>query len=159
VLVYICRKVCRRWLTFRTARGGTTATLGHTLDRLRSFQRLDGAVQLDWADLAAVPNNGGVSNLVLLCERHHHAHHEAEFSITPLGHGRFRFLRHDGRVLPDHVDPADLGDIDIPIDTEHSDIPDNAATTRWTGEQLDHPWAIAVLADRRQRERERERAS
>ena len=49
-----------------------------------------------------------LANLLLLCEAHHRSHHDGQFRITALGRGRFRFLRHDGRVLPDHVDPSRL---------------------------------------------------
>jgi hypothetical protein len=46
-----------------------------------------------------------LANLVLLCRKHHHAHHDGEFLIVSLGRGRFRFLRADRRELPQHVDP------------------------------------------------------
>ena len=93
------------------------------------------------------------NNLVLLCSRHHHTHHDGEFQITPLKHGRFRFTRADGSVLTEHIDPAEFIDTDTPLEHEHTDVTDDAATTRWDGERLDRPWAIAVLAQRRQRHR------
>ena len=48
-----------------------------------------------------------LANLVLLCARHHHTHHDGVFRIVPLGQGRFRFIRADGHLLPEHVDPAE----------------------------------------------------
>ena len=47
-----------------------------------------------------------LANLVLLCAARHRAHHNGKFRIQRLGRGRFRFLRADGRLLPDHVDPG-----------------------------------------------------
>jgi len=66
---------------------------------------------------ATAPNN-----LVLLCSRHHHTHHDGEFQITPLKHGRFRFTRADGSVLTEHIDPAEFIDTDTPLEHEHTDV-------------------------------------
>ena len=90
-----------------------------------------------------------LANLVLLCERHHHAHHDGEFSIVPLGPGRFRFLRSDGRELPARVDPATLITTSTPIEDEHAGVAPAAATTRWDGQRMDRHYAVAVLAERR----------
>jgi hypothetical protein len=92
-------------------------------------------------------------NLVLLCARHHHAHHDGGFSIASLGGGRFRFLRADGRELEQIVDPARLADRAGPLEAEQADVAAAAATTRWTGDRLDRSWAVAVLAERRYRAR------
>jgi hypothetical protein len=88
-----------------------------------------------------------MANLVLLCRRHHHAHHDGEFRIVADGRGQFRFLRPDGRELPRHVDPAARPDATTPIEAEHADVRPDAATTRWDGRPLDRHYAIAVLAD------------
>jgi len=65
--------------------------------------------------------HGGPTNLaklvLLLCAGHHRAHHDGEFRIQPLGRGRFRFLRADGRLLPDHVDPGQLTQDPTPVET------------------------------------------
>jgi hypothetical protein len=92
-----------------------------------------------------------LANLVLLCLAHHHAHHDGEFSITPLSGGAFRFIRGDGRVLADHIDSAALVDTDRPLEDEHLDIADDAATTRWDGSRLDRAYAVAGLAEARSR--------
>jgi hypothetical protein len=93
-----------------------------------------------------------LKNLVLLCRRHHHAHHDGEFAIERDSPGRFRFTRPDGTELLQHVDPASHIGTDQPLEHEHHDVAKDAATTRWTGEPLD-TWSITVLADRRERHR------
>ena len=94
-----------------------------------------------------------LTNLVLLCQAHHHAHHDGAFGIVPLGGGRFRFSRSDGCVLTDHIEPAALIDTDQPLEDEHTDVTDDAATTRWDGSRLDHHYAVAGLAQARSHER------
>jgi hypothetical protein len=86
---------------------------------------------------------------VLLCAGHHWAQHDGEFRIQRLGRGRFRFRRADGRLLPDHVDPAALSDTETPVEGDYADIPAEAATTRWIGDRLDRHYAISVLAQHR----------
>ena len=87
---------------------------------------------------------------MLLCAIHHRSHHDGEFRIQRLCRGRFRFLRADGRVLPDHVDPAQLIANGTPVEHEYADITADAATTRWIGHRLDRHYAISVLAQRRE---------
>ena len=89
-----------------------------------------------------------LKNLVLLCRVHHHAHHDGEFLIVPLGQHRFRFQRADGVILPEHVDPSTLTSTAAPIEADHADVAPDAATTRWDGTNLDHHYAIAALAQR-----------
>ncbi|MHB1536009.1 MAG: HNH endonuclease signature motif containing protein [Acidimicrobiales bacterium] len=55
-----------------------------------------------WAD-------GGptrLDNLVALCSRHHHRHHEGGFRVEVTGADRFRFVRPDGTVLPEVYPPG-----------------------------------------------------
>jgi hypothetical protein len=92
-----------------------------------------------------------LANLVLLCPGHHRGHHDGEFRIQRLGRGRFRFLRDDGRVLPDPVDTAPLMADAAPVEHDHADVAADAATTRWNGQRLDRHYAISVLAQRRER--------
>jgi hypothetical protein len=90
-----------------------------------------------------------LDNLLLLCERHHVAHHDGVFQILALGAGRFRFVTADGRDLstPTRPEPGqDTG----PIEDDHPNIAPDAATTRWDGQRLDRPYAISVLAQHRQ---------
>jgi hypothetical protein len=89
-----------------------------------------------------------LDNLLLLCERHHIAHHDGEFQILALGGGRFRFVTAGGRDVsaPTRREPSpNTG----PIEDDHPDIAADAATSRWDGQRLDRPYAINVLAQRR----------
>ncbi|HWF42072.1 MAG TPA: hypothetical protein VN683_08325, partial [Acidothermaceae bacterium] len=55
----------------------------------------------------------------------------------------------DGRNLSaPHRHPANAHT--RPIEDEHADLAPDAATTRWDGQRLDRPYAISVLAQRRQ---------
>jgi hypothetical protein len=89
-----------------------------------------------------------LDNLVLLCRRHHHAHHDGEFTIIRRG-GGFEFLRADGRVLERRVDPSRLATDESWSDIRHAGVRADAPTTQWTGERLDRHYAVAVLAHRR----------
>ena len=95
--------------------------------------------------------------MLLLCAPHHRAQHDGEFRIQRLGRGRFRFQRADGRLLPDHVDPAQFSETETPVEDDYADIPPDAATTRWIGDRLDRHYAISVLA--RHRKKPADRAS
>lgn len=89
-----------------------------------------------------------LNNLVLLCQRHHVAHHDGAFRIINLGHGAFRFQTPTGTDLTHpipHTDPHHMP----PLHTEHADIPGNAITSEWDGQRLQHHYAISVLAERR----------
>lgn len=94
-----------------------------------------------------------MANLTLLCERHHHAHHDGEFAISTLGpsrRGEFEFTLPDGRTLERHIDPSRFIDPDLPpVETDFAAIPDAAIRSRTVGDRLDRAWAIAVLAGRR----------
>ncbi|WP_375496972.1 HNH endonuclease [uncultured Jatrophihabitans sp.] len=91
-----------------------------------------------------------LANLVVLCRRHHHAHHREEFSIGVRTSGRFVLRRPDGLILEDHVDPARL----IPSAPDPLAAgPDDAPSWTGTGERLDRHRAIAVLAQRRENAR------
>ncbi|MBE7189608.1 HNH endonuclease signature motif containing protein, partial [Jatrophihabitans endophyticus] len=92
-----------------------------------------------------------LANLVLLCERHHHAHHDGEFIIEAEPAGTFAFLRGDGRRLVEHVDPAGLRDDDGLIEEEHDSVAEDAARGGWCGDRLDLGYAVAVLAEHRER--------
>ena len=87
-----------------------------------------------------------MANPVLLCRRHHHAHHDGEFLIEPVARGRFRFVLPDGRQLPAHVDPAAMRATDAPVEGEYGDVSEAAATTRWDGSRLALDYAVAGLA-------------
>jgi len=90
-----------------------------------------------------------LDNLMLLCERHHVAHHAGQFHILPAGAGRFRFVASDGRNLSAPTRRSASPDC-RPLEDEQTDIAADAATPRWDGQRLDRPYAISVLAQRRQ---------
>ncbi len=89
-----------------------------------------------------------LANLVLLCRRHHHAHHDGEFGIVALGRDRFRFRTADGTELPTRLNPSELAASHTPIEHEHDHVAPDAATARWDGTKLDRHYAIAALAQR-----------
>jgi hypothetical protein len=65
------------------------------------------------------------------------------------------FRRADGRLLPDHVDPAQFSETETPVEDDYADIPPGAATTRWIGDRLDRHYAISVLAHHRKKPADR----
>jgi hypothetical protein len=90
-----------------------------------------------------------LANLLLLCERHHVAHHAGEFEIFPDGPGRFRFVSSKGHNLSaPHRAPANA-DTRL-LEDEYARLAADAATTKWDGERLDRRYAVSVLAQRRQ---------
>jgi uncharacterized protein DUF222/HNH endonuclease len=91
-----------------------------------------------------------LSNLVLLCRRHHRAVHEEGYRVAPGPDGELDFRRPDGRLLPEvpstSPPPAD------PVATIHEEhaalgltIHARTSCARWPGEPLDVGWAIDVL--------------
>jgi hypothetical protein len=57
--------------------------------------------------------NGGpttLSNLAMLCRRHHRAVHEEGYQVERLSDGALRFCRPDGRLLPDVPAPPAIPD-------------------------------------------------
>jgi 5-methylcytosine-specific restriction endonuclease McrA len=91
-----------------------------------------------------------LSNLALLCRRHHRAVHEEGYRIDREPDGALRFRRPDGRLLP-QVPPSST----VPADPvkvlrarhEAQGLRLHARTTcpSWLGERLDVGWAIDVL--------------
>jgi HNH endonuclease len=90
-----------------------------------------------------------LDNLLLLCERHHTAHHDGQFEICTLGGGRFRFVSSEGRDLSAPIRGVGSRDIS-PLEDDQADVASGAATSRWDGQCLDRRYAISVLAQRRQ---------
>jgi hypothetical protein len=94
-----------------------------------------------------------LSNLALLCRRHHRAIHEGGYCVERRADGELRFLRPDGRVLPDV--PAFHAVPDDPVRTLRvvngaAGLRLTASTLRpsWAGERLDVGYAIDVLHPR-----------
>jgi hypothetical protein len=94
-----------------------------------------------------------LSNLAMLCRRHHRAVHEEGYQVERLRDGELRFRRPDGRPLPD-VPPAPPVPDDpvqaLRIENEAAGLQLHARTTcpGWLGERLDVGWAIDVLHPR-----------
>jgi predicted restriction endonuclease len=90
-----------------------------------------------------------LANLLLLCERHHVAHHAGQFEIFPDGPGKLRFISADGHNLS--TAPRRAADTKArPLEDDHTHLAPDAATTRWDGQRLNRHYAISVLAQRRQ---------
>jgi uncharacterized protein DUF222/HNH endonuclease len=97
--------------------------------------------------------NGGpttLSNLAMLCRRHHRSVHEAGYHVDRQPDGALQFLRPDGRLLPDVPPPAAVPD--DPVKTLHAQhesqgLSLHARTLRplWLGERINVGWAIDVL--------------
>jgi len=97
--------------------------------------------------------NGGpttLSNLALLCRRHHRAVHEEGYQVERQAEGELRFRRPDRRILPDVPDAAVL--TANPSDTVRAQndargvrIDARTSMPGWQGERLDVGWAISVL--------------
>ncbi len=97
--------------------------------------------------------NGGpttLSNVALLCRRHHRAVHEDGYQVERLPDGALRFRRPDGRVLPDVPSPAPVPTDPVHTLRAHHDahrvvVHARSAMPSWLGERLDVGWAIDVL--------------
>jgi hypothetical protein len=89
-----------------------------------------------------------LSNLTLLCRRHHRAVHEEGYRVCRASDGTLRFTRPDGRPIPEV--PCALS---VPVDSSavlraQDGCPPITARTGmpvWSGERLDVSWALDVL--------------
>jgi hypothetical protein len=91
-----------------------------------------------------------LSNLALLCRRHHRAVHEEGYQVDRRPDGELCFRRPDGQLLPESPPPAA-----VPADPVHAlrarhdalglQLHARTATPGWLGERLDVGWAIDVL--------------
>ena len=94
-----------------------------------------------------------LSNLALLCRRHHRAVHEEGYRVTREPDGALLFRRPDGRALPDLPVPVAVpGDPVGTFRASHEElgirIGPRTACPGWLGERLDVGWAIDVLHPR-----------
>src|SRR2546425_714467 len=91
-----------------------------------------------------------LSNLALLCRRHHRAVHEEGYEMDRQPDGELSFRRPDGRLVPEVPPPAA-----VPRDPVHAlraqhdahglHLHARTAMPGWLGERLDVGWAIDVL--------------
>jgi len=91
-----------------------------------------------------------LSNLALLCRRHHRAVHEEGYQVERQADGELRFRRPDGRPLPDTPPPAavpadPVGALRAGNDGHGLHIDARTAMPGWLGERLDVGYAIDVL--------------
>ena len=91
-----------------------------------------------------------LSNLALLCRRHHRAVHEEGYQVERTPEGALQFRRPDGRVLPDvSPPPAVPADPVVAMRARHSaqglELHARTGLAGWLGERLDVGWAIGVL--------------
>ncbi|HEV8471667.1 MAG TPA: DUF222 domain-containing protein, partial [Methylomirabilota bacterium] len=89
-----------------------------------------------------------LSNLALLCRRHHRAVHEEGYQVERQPDGALRFRRPDGVLLPDVPPPATVATDPVhALRTQNhaQGLHARTATPGWLGERLDVGWAIDVL--------------
>ena len=94
-----------------------------------------------------------LSNLAMLCRRHHRAVHEEGFQVERQADGQLCFRRPDGRPIPDVLAPTA-----VPANATHAlqaqndgaglQINAHTAIPSWQGERLDVGDAISVLHPR-----------
>jgi 5-methylcytosine-specific restriction endonuclease McrA len=91
-----------------------------------------------------------LSNLALLCRRHHRAVHEEGYQVARGPDGTLRFRRPDGRPLPEVPPPAavpadPVNALRAQHDAQGLRLHARTAAASWLGERLDLGWAIGVL--------------
>jgi Domain of unknown function (DUF222)/HNH endonuclease len=94
-----------------------------------------------------------LSNLAILCRRHHRAVHEEGFHVERQANGELIFRRPDGRPLPDvpvaaevPANPSETVRAQNDARSVHINAP--TSTPGWQGERLDVGYAISVLHPR-----------
>jgi hypothetical protein len=91
-----------------------------------------------------------LSNLALLCRRHHRAVHEEGYQVDRQPAGELRFRRPDGQFLPEVPSPPEVAGDPVSVlrarhDAEGLRLDARTTTPGWLGERLDVGWAIDVL--------------
>ena len=91
-----------------------------------------------------------LSNLALLCRRHHRAVHEEGYHLDRQSDGALRFRRPDGRLLPEVPPPPAVPAEPVEaLRAQHTAqglrLHARTACAGWLGERLDVGWAIDVL--------------
>ena len=91
-----------------------------------------------------------LSNLALLCRRHHRAVHEEGYQLDRQVDGALRFRRPDGQLLPEVPPTPQVPDDPVNFLRARHDavglrLHARTATPGWLGERLDVGWAIDVL--------------
>jgi hypothetical protein len=91
-----------------------------------------------------------LSNLAMLCRRHHRAVHEEGYQVDRRPDGSLHFVRPDGRLLPDVPPPSAVPSNPVHMlrsqhVAEGLHLHERTACAGWLGERLDVGWAIDVL--------------
>ena len=91
-----------------------------------------------------------LSNLAILCGRHHRAVHEEGYQVERQVDGALQFRFPDGRPFPDAPPAPTLQDDPVEVLRSRNEAPAQqidpwTATPVWHGERLDVGWAIDVL--------------
>jgi hypothetical protein len=90
-----------------------------------------------------------LSNLTMLCRRHHRAVHEEGYQVDREPGGELRFRRPDGRLVPEVPSPPKpAGPVTVlrtQNDAEGLIVHARTAMPSWLGERLDVRDAIGVL--------------
>jgi uncharacterized protein DUF222/HNH endonuclease len=91
-----------------------------------------------------------LSNLAMLCRRHHRAVHEEGYQVERQSDGELKFRRPDGRVLPDVPPPRTVPDNPVHALRRRNagaglDLGAHTLRPGWLGEPLDVGYAISVL--------------
>jgi hypothetical protein len=94
-----------------------------------------------------------LSNLALLCRRHHRAVHEEGYQVARGPDGELHFRRPDGRPLPEVAPPVAVPGDPVTALREHHEahglrLHARTACPGWLGERLDVGWALGVLHPR-----------
>jgi 5-methylcytosine-specific restriction endonuclease McrA len=99
-----------------------------------------------------------LSNLALLCRRHHRAVHEEGYQVARLPDGALQFRRPNGWPLPEVPPPARVPGDPVKAlrachDSQGLRINARTGCPGWLGERLNVGWAIDVLHPLAQRSR------
>jgi uncharacterized protein DUF222/HNH endonuclease len=91
-----------------------------------------------------------LSNLTLLCRRHHRTVHEEGYQVERLADGELQFRRPNGWILPDVPLPPKVPDQPVELlramnEAAGLELHAHTATPSWLGERLDVGYAIDVL--------------
>ena len=91
-----------------------------------------------------------LSNLALLCRRHHRAVHEEGYQLDRQPDGELRFRRPDGQLLAEVPHPPEVRGNPVEIlrarnEADALHLHARTAIPGWLGERLDLGWAIGVL--------------
>jgi 5-methylcytosine-specific restriction endonuclease McrA len=138
--------------------GARTRTIPPALRR--ALQHRDGGCRFPGCGLRSAEGHhirhwasGGpttLSNLALLCRRHHRAVHEEGFQIEREADGALIFRRPSGRPIPDVPDPPELPGNPMDALSEANllhgvSVDAHTLKAGWCGERVDVGWAIDVL--------------